>query len=560
MRKPVTGYVFPSFAAPLTTPCLGEQTYTWNLAGWLEKGQYPSGQQVTACYDVAGRALTVTGTKSGNCTNYAGGAPSSNYPGIGYGLDGQLASAAFGIVSGPPAVSETRNYSLDRLQLTGITATNGQGTELLALGFTWGGLPTYNNTPGNNGNLQQQTIQVPAVTHTQQYGYDTANRILSANESEQLTNGGTTHPWGMSFGFDPYGNHWSSTTGITLSPAGPTSQSQFNPSDNQLVGDGYDSAGHLTSDPNLGNVTYYAEGQQYTVTNAGNVGTYYYDAEGRRVQRLVSGTVSGTAAYVYDAAGRLTAEYSNLPDTDTGTGTEYLTADHLGSTRLVTNSSGQCVARMDYYLFGGQILNSAADGNRDLECNGTTNEPLKFTGKERDAETGLDYFGARYISSAQGRFTSPDPKLLPSDFSNPQRWNKYAYALNNPLRYVDPDGADSQDWFVIYPGYVKSGGDRAWRDNNPGNVMGGAWSTAHGAVGQDEYYNPKTGRTNHMAIFPTMEAGLAAQEANWMTPTYQNMTLLDAIKAYAPVGDDGNDPTGYAASLASLDFHGFPLT
>jgi len=62
-----------------------------------------------------------------------------------------------------------------------------------------------------------------------------------------------------------------------------------------------------------------------------------------------------------------------------------------------------------------------------------------FTGKERDAETGLDYFGARYFSAAQGRFTSPDsPSYL--KLSYPQTWNLYAYAVNNPLSYVDADG------------------------------------------------------------------------------------------------------------------------
>ena len=60
--------------------------------------------------------------------------------------------------------------------------------------------------------------------------------------------------------------------------------------------------------------------------------------------------------------------------------------------------------------------------------------------KERDAETGLDYFGARYMSSAQGRFTSPDEPLTFADFSNPQSWNLYGYGLNNPLRYADLDG------------------------------------------------------------------------------------------------------------------------
>jgi len=65
-----------------------------------------------------------------------------------------------------------------------------------------------------------------------------------------------------------------------------------------------------------------------------------------------------------------------------------------------------------------------------------------FTGKERDSETGLDYFGARYFSGAQGRFISPDPLMASAHASNPQTWNRYSYALNNPLRFVDPDGLE----------------------------------------------------------------------------------------------------------------------
>jgi RHS repeat-associated protein len=64
-------------------------------------------------------------------------------------------------------------------------------------------------------------------------------------------------------------------------------------------------------------------------------------------------------------------------------------------------------------------------------------------------ETGLDYFGARYYAGAQGRFTSPDPfnaidelggQTFDDYLGNPQYWNKYAYSLNNPLKYKDSDG------------------------------------------------------------------------------------------------------------------------
>lgn len=66
---------------------------------------------------------------------------------------------------------------------------------------------------------------------------------------------------------------------------------------------------------------------------------------------------------------------------------------------------------------------------------------MTFT--ERHAETGLDYFGARYFSGAQGRFTSPDNFLNDTTALDPQSWNLYAYARNNPLRYVDPNGEKS---------------------------------------------------------------------------------------------------------------------
>ena len=69
-----------------------------------------------------------------------------------------------------------------------------------------------------------------------------------------------------------------------------------------------------------------------------------------------------------------------------------------------------------------------------------------LTQKERDNETGLDYFGARYYGSTEGRFTSPDPLLSSGRIPQPQSWNRYSYCVNDPLKYVDPKGLDWGQW------------------------------------------------------------------------------------------------------------------
>ncbi len=66
--------------------------------------------------------------------------------------------------------------------------------------------------------------------------------------------------------------------------------------------------------------------------------------------------------------------------------------------------------------------------------------PHRFTGKERDSESGLDNFGARYNASTMGRFMSPDPGNIGVNRLNPQSWNAYSYSLNNPLSLTDPTG------------------------------------------------------------------------------------------------------------------------
>lgn len=111
---------------------------------------------------------------------------------------------------------------------------------------------------------------------------------------------------------------------------------------------------------------------------------------------------------------------------------EYYLTDLVGSARVVVDPSGTVLRRHDYVPFG---------GDASAGC-GSLQDPQLFTGAPRDRDTCLDYFGARYYASNSGRFNSVDPGHVAGDIFNPQTWNAYAYALNNPFRFVDPLGME----------------------------------------------------------------------------------------------------------------------
>jgi RHS repeat-associated protein len=127
-------------------------------------------------------------------------------------------------------------------------------------------------------------------------------------------------------------------------------------------------------------------------------------------------------------------------------GLRWVMTDHLASARVEVSLQGGVAKRHDYLPFGEELY--AGSGNHDLRGQvggypGADCIRQKFTGKERDTETGLDFFGARHYASVQGRFTGVDPvKLTSARLPRPQGLNLYTYALNNPLKMVDPDGKD----------------------------------------------------------------------------------------------------------------------
>ena len=120
----------------------------------------------------------------------------------------------------------------------------------------------------------------------------------------------------------------------------------------------------------------------------------------------------------------------------------WLVTDQLGTPRMVADQTGGLagVTRHDYLPFG-EELSAGVGGRADTQgYSKVDNVRQKFTSKERDGETGLDYFGTRYYSPAMGRFTSPDIPFVGQWEQDPQSWNLYTYVGNNPLKYIDPTG------------------------------------------------------------------------------------------------------------------------
>ena len=112
----------------------------------------------------------------------------------------------------------------------------------------------------------------------------------------------------------------------------------------------------------------------------------------------------------------------------------YFHSDHLGSSTLITDSGGALIENTSYDPWG-KVLG------------GGTQSKFLYTGQEKDTETNLNYYNARYYSSDTRRFTQPDTII--QDVYNPQSLNRYSYVLNNPLKYTDPSGHIIEDACIV---------------------------------------------------------------------------------------------------------------
>ena len=429
------------------------QLYKYNLAGALIEQTYPSGRVVKNVLDTDGDLAMVQSKKNVN-TGFWSYAKAFTYTAAGAITSLQLGNGKW----------ESTQFN-SRLQPTQIAlGVTQNATNLLKLNFDYG-------TMQNNGNVLSQTIFVPSETRnnqtnaafsaTQNYNYDALNRLKDAAETIA-----GSQTWKQTFTYDRYGNrnfdeggtsgNYLTTTltrncaTSTYNPNGICDKKKTNPNfaasnrivqdqDNDLQNDyQFDTAGNTIRDASNKKFTYDGENKQTkveTVDSNGNVtgtlGTYFYDGDGKRVKKM---SATETTIFIYDAGGKLVAEYAN--QTATTPQVSYLTSDHLGSPRINTDQNGAVTARHDYQPFGEEVQR-ASYGDDDVR--------KKFAAYERDDETDLDFAQARYYSRQNGRFITVDPLMASAVVTVTQSWNRYSYALNNPLRYIDPTGEAFED-------------------------------------------------------------------------------------------------------------------
>jgi len=234
------------------------------------------------------------------------------------------------------------------------------------------------------------------------------------------------------------------------------------------------------------------------IATANNETDYVLGPGGEQVTELAqdaNGTMNWQRTYVY-AGGALIATYDPNPDNQTQPLPSFRLTDWLGTLRATTDAYGVAQGTCAGLPFG--------DGQA---CSGDIPDNHHFTGKERDAESGNDYFGARYYASNMGRFMSPDwsakPVVIPyADLANPQSFNMYSYVVNNPLVHTDPNG---HDWFYV---------DKKWQWQ-----QGSTYHDKDGNATKDKGYE-------YLMVFN--KTGVNKNGA-----TVGNLTLYDQNKAIA---------------------------
>ncbi len=272
------------------------------------------------------------------------------------------------------------------------------------------------------------------------YRYDKVNRLTRAYVRDAATGDSTR----QDYTYDVFGN----MTEVKTWPVGGGTQTTtiaVNQNTNRLSVAGYDASGNMTSwgsdaySYDTGNSMTEQNGRWFFLYNFSGERVATIDWQGSISTREVDFTIRGPGNQVLstfnltgeDQSGNWTHTMDyiwmgrRLLGTEDGSGTQqHYHTDHLGSIRLVTDSLGAKVSEHEYLPYG-EELTAAGNG------------VMKFTGHERDSDTGMDYMHARFYISHLGRMMSVDPVM---QGAGPNVWNRYSYVGGRPLSAIDPTG------------------------------------------------------------------------------------------------------------------------
>jgi RHS repeat-associated protein len=324
---------------------------------------------------------------------------------FGYDADGNVTSETY-----PNGVVATTGY--DRTDRTTSIADTLGATSLVSFAYS----------RDNAGRLA--SVQPTGVSQgNETYGYDTLNRLTTVNQPTYAYDAGdnATTLGSATVTYDAANEATSLAQGgltTTFSYDARGDRTQMAPQGSAATNLVYDQANRLISYGSTATYAYNADGMRMSSTVSGATTQFTWDASGSLPLLLEAGTVD----YVYGPGGRAVAQIDvSVP----GGAALYYHQDQLGSTRSLTDPSGNVVASFSYDAYGNLTGTT-----------GSTLPNLLYAGQYRDAESGLYYLRARYYDPATGQFLSRDPLV---DLTK----QPYQYGRDNPLTFTDPTGLDA---------------------------------------------------------------------------------------------------------------------
>jgi RHS repeat-associated protein len=437
------------------------QSFTWSVMGDVETLNYPA-CIVGRCPATTSRTVT-NGYTNGFLTSVASGG--LTYATISYQVNGMVNQVVHA-----NGITDTQAVDASGIRRPGsITSTFGAATR-----WTTG---TYNYDGA--GNITKMG--------TSWFTYDKVSRLTTGTVFTGTTGGGTQKQ--QTYTFDAFGN-------LTTVGGSPGRNIPIDAATNRLVTSTdpatlttYDSAGNLTAWNGAATYDYDAFNQMWRMKSGTEEWLYVYTADNERIWSFKVGSTFSRWT-LQDLSGNILREYDNNAGTwtlaedylyrgslqfaaETTAGRRHFHLDHLGTPRLITDSAGNQVAYHVYYPFAEE----ATAFNQDAERS-------KFTGHERDLAsltgTGddLDYMHARHFSPMTARFLSVDP--MGGNLHTPQAWNRYAYTIGNPLKYIDVDGMSAIDFCV---GTICGGEITVSASWDPSGFLDFLWSSANFTAG-----------------------------------------------------------------------------